>query len=291
MTILIAGSAGQVGSELRRRSWPSGLEPVALDADRLDITDAAAIADVMAEHSPKVVINAAAYTAVDRAETEREAAFAVNRDGPRLLAEACATTDVPLIHISTDYVFDGSKTSAYVEDDPIAPLGVYGKSKAAGEEVVRAILPAHVILRTAWVYSPFGNNFVKTMLRLAGERDLLRVVDDQHGCPTAASDIAAAIAVIADGVVAGRRDGFGTFHYCGGGATTWCGFARAVMAGRGRRGLSQPAVDGIATHEYPTPAQRPTNSVLDCERIARVWGIEQRPWWESLDEVLAELLD
>src|SRR3954468_19088888 len=197
MKLLVLGAGGQVGHELRRHSWPADTVLTALDRGGLNIARRAAVVAAIAGERPDIVVNAAAYTAVDRAETERDAAWAANCDGPAHIAAACRDVGIPLIHISTDYVFDGSKSGPYREDDPVDPLGVYGASKEAGEREVRAALREHVILRTAWVYSAHGHNFVKTMLRLAAERPVLRVVADQTGAPTSAADIAAAIARIA----------------------------------------------------------------------------------------------
>ncbi|MGQ3031182.1 MAG: dTDP-4-dehydrorhamnose reductase, partial [Ferrovibrionaceae bacterium] len=241
---------------------------------------------VVAAMKPGVVVNAAAYTAVDKAESDADQAFLVNRDGPAALARAAAAVGAPLIHVSTDYVFDGTKDGAYTEDDPVAPVSVYGRSKEAGERAVREAAERHVILRTAWVYSPFGNNFVKTMLRLGAEREELRVVADQRGCPTAAADIAAAIVRLA-----GADHGWGTYHYSGAGPTTWHGFAEAIFAGAAARGAKVPArVTAIGTADYPTPAVRPANSVLDCSRIDRVHGIVARNWREALEDCLDALI-
>ena len=206
------------------------------------------------------------------------------------MAEACARIGAALIHLSTDYVFDGAKAGAYREDDPIHPLSVYGASKAAGEAAVRERLDRAVILRTSWVYAPIGRNFVRTMLRLGAARDRIGVVDDQRGCPTSAADIARAIATIAQALLTGHVDGFGTFHFCGGGDTTWYGFARAIFAGAAARGLkTPPTVTPIATADYPTPALRPRNSVLDCGRIGRIHHIVPRPWPAALAECLDEI--
>jgi dTDP-4-dehydrorhamnose reductase len=234
------------------------------------------------------MINAAAYTAVDRAETERDIAWACNCTGPANIAVACQEAAIPLIHLSTDYVFDGSKIGAYREDDPVKPLGVYGESKEAGDRAVRAALPQHVILRTAWVYSAHGHNFVKTMLRLAGERPVLRVVADQIGSPTSAADIAAAIAAIAQQLNAGNTS-WGTYHFAGGGAVTWHGFAEAIFELAAPRRGQPPLVEAIATADYPTPVRRPANSVLDCRRIGEVFGIVPGPWRKALAEVIGEL--
>ncbi len=289
MKLLVLGANGQVGFELRRAALPAGMTMTALDRAGLDIARREDVFAAVARERPDLVINAAAYTAVDRAETETEAAFAANAAAPGHIAAACAGAGIPLLHLSTDYVFDGSKPEPYREDDPVDPLGVYGKSKEAGERAVRAALARHVILRTAWVYGVHGNNFVKTILRLAAERPELRVVADQHGAPTAAADIAAALVAIAGRIGAGRGD-WGTFHFTGAGATTWHGFAEAIVALAAPHTGKRPPVAAIATADYPTPARRPANSVLDCSRIAAAYGIVARPWRTALAEVVAELL-
>ncbi len=288
--ILITGANGQVGWEVARRA--KGVSLRTLTRAELDVSQRDAVLATVAAAKPKVVINAAAYTAVDKAESEREAAFAINRDGPAYLAEACAKNGAALIHISTDYVFDGTKPGAYLETDTTAPLGIYGASKLSGEEAVRAVLRNHVILRTAWVHGIHGHNFVNTMLRLARERDTLRVVDDQHGCPTFAGDLADAILAIARRTVTGTAplDGYGTFHCVGTGETTWCGFARKIVAEAAPIIRKQPTVEAIATADYPTPAKRPANSVLDCTKLARVYGVTMRPWEDGLAEMLAATL-
>lgn len=287
--VLVAGAGGQVGWEVARRAAASsGLSCRSFDRAGLDITDPDAVRRMVADARPAVVVNAAAYTAVDRAESDQATAFAVNRDGAGHLAAACEAHGSALIHLSTDYVFDGSKAQAYTEDDPVAPLGVYGASKLAGEEAVRRLCRRHVILRTAWVYGVHGNNFVKTMLRLGGERDTLRVVDDQHGCPTFAGDLADAIVMLATRVRAGVEsdEGWGTFHCVNGGSTTWCRFARKVFALAAPAFARLPSVEPIATADYPTPARRPANSVLDCSRLARVHAIALRPWPDALAEMV-----
>jgi dTDP-4-dehydrorhamnose reductase len=225
---------------------------------------------------------------VDQAESEPERAFAVNAEGPRHLARACAAHRLPLIHISTDYVFDGTKAQGYVEDDPVAPLSVYGASKEAGERAIREELPAHVILRTAWVYSSHHRNFVLTMLQFAAKQDTLRVVGDQHGSPTSAGDLAEAILT-----VAGRLDGspgqYGTFHFAGAGVTNWSGFAQAVMELCLPAGGIAPAIVPISTAELPRPAKRPANSVLLCGKIGQTFQITPRSWREALADVGREL--
>ncbi|MBK1664094.1 dTDP-4-dehydrorhamnose reductase [Rhodospirillum rubrum] len=292
--VLILGT-GQVGSELVAAKWPSGLVPVVRDRKRIDLSNQGSVSAGVADQPWAFVINAAAYTAVDKAETDPEAAFAVNRDGPRWLAEACARAHIPLLHLSTDYVFDGQKQEPYRETDPVAPLGIYGASKEAGEAALRAVWERHIILRTAWVFSAHGHNFVKTMLRLGRERDELRVVADQYGCPTAASDIATSIIDIVRQLTddkprgGGQREGWGTYHFVGAGPTTWYGLADAVMAGLAKQEGRRPVVLPITTAQYPTPARRPVNSVLDCTQIEAVFGIRPRSWREGLDEVLQTL--
>jgi dTDP-4-dehydrorhamnose reductase len=289
--ILVTGADGQLGSELLRRASRHDVTATGLTRAELDITDAQAVQRQVLQSGAKVIVNAAAYTAVDKAESERERAYAVNRDGVAHLAAACAAADIPLIHVSTDYVFDGTKTTPYGEDDPVHPVSVYGASKEAGEQALRSTLARHIILRTAWVYSPFGNNFVKTMLRLARERDSLKVVADQHGCPTAAGDIADAILQIVRRIGTGEDIPWGTYHYCGLGSTTWHGFAEAIVQlASPALGRSVPVIP-ITTAEYPTPARRPANSELDCTRLRERFDIQPRPWRESLVEVVTELLE
>jgi len=289
MRLLIFGGGGQLGRELSREAARAGLEATSLEHGQVSITDAPLVAETIAASGADFVVNAAAYTAVDRAESESERAFAVNRDGPQHLAAACAQRGVPLLHVSTDYVFDGSKPNAYTEDDAIHPLGVYGSSKAAGEAEVRAALREHFILRTSWVFSAFGNNFVKTMLRLARERDELRVVADQRGRPTATRDLASAILEVVRHYRSGGRE-FGTFHYASAGATTWHEFASAIVQLQSPLTGRAPRVVPITTADYPTPARRPANSVLDTSRFERVFAHQPRPWSVGLAEVVEELL-
>jgi dTDP-4-dehydrorhamnose reductase len=289
--ILVFGAAGQVGCELVGLSWPDGLRAVGFDRAATDITDADAVARAFAEVHPALVVNAAAYTGVDKAEQEAPRALAVNRDGANNLAAACAQRNLPLIHLSTDYVFDGTKASAYVEDDPVAPLGVYGASKQAGEAVIRDALTRHVILRTAWVFGVHGSNFVKTMLRLGAERSELRIVADQQGCPTEAADIARAVARIAATLLgAPGPQHFGTFHYAGQPPTSWHGFAQAIFRRVAATGRPAPALSAITTADYPTPARRPANSVLDSGKLARIYGIAPCDWQGALDRVLGALI-
>ena len=293
--MLVTGAGGQVATELVAESGALGFSIMALSRSQLDITDADAIAQAIATHRPGIVVNAAAYTVVDKAESEPELANAVNARGPGLLGAACDAAGIPLFHISTDYVFDGSATRAWQEDDPVNPLGVYGRSKAEGEALLRRATQRHIILRTAWIFGAQGNNFVKTMLRLAGERDRLSVVDDQSGNPTSATDVARVLLQLAssciDQMKAGEDPYWGTYHFCNAGVTSWCGFARAIMEGSSRRGGPSVPITPIATAEYPTPAKRPANSALDCGKLKTVFGIVPRPWEEALGDVLDRLLE
>jgi dTDP-4-dehydrorhamnose reductase len=290
MKLLVLGARGQVGRELCRLGWPAGYTVAGFDRDRVDITERDAVIAAVARNRADIVINAAAYTAVDRAESEPEAAWAGNCTGPGYLAAACAEAGIPLVHISTDYVFDGTKRSPYREDDPVAPLGVYGQSKEAGDRAVREALHEHVILRTAWVYSAHGHNFMKTMLRLASERPSLRVVADQTGSPTSAADIAAAIAAVVRQVAAGNRR-WGTYNFAGDGAVTWHGFAEAIFELAAPWRGAPPRVEAITTADYPTPVHRPANSVLDCTKIGEAFGIRPRPWREALADVVREIYE
>ena len=289
-TVLVFGAGGQVGRELMQRSAPAGFAAVGLTHAQANIADREAVAVAVRQYKPAIIVNAAAYTAVDKAESEAERTFAVNEGGPRHLALAAADTGAVLVHLSTDYVFDGGKTDSYVEDDPVAPASVYGRSKEAGERVVRATMPRHLILRSAWIYAAEGVNFLKTMVRLAGERDLVRVVADQHGTPTSAADLAEAILMMLPKLL-DKDAGFGTFHLTNGGRTTWHGFAQEIFAGLARHGSRVPRLEAIATADYPTPARRPAMSVLDCSKIAGAYGIQLRPWQQAvgatLDQVLA----
>ncbi len=286
--MLIFGAAGQVGRELVALAAARGVPAIGVTRADADIVDADAVKALIVRHQPRLVVNAAAYTAVDKAESEPEAAARGNIEGPCVLAAATAAAGVPIVHLSTDYVFDGSKPGAYTEDDPIAPLGVYGRTKAEGEEAVRAANPRHAILRTAWVYGIHGNNFLKTMMRLAAERDRLRVVGDQHGCPTATADIAEAI-LAADATLARDPNLAGTFHFAGTGATSWHGFAEAIVAAQAAHTGKRPPVDAIATSDYPTPAARPANSMLDSSRFAETFGYRAQPWQARTAEVVAAL--
>jgi dTDP-4-dehydrorhamnose reductase len=278
--LLLFGAHGQIGRDLCRAARPPGLQLLPLGRGEVDITEEGAVAAAIAEAAPDLVVNLAAYTAVDRAESEPERAFAVNSGGAKGVAEACRRFGAPLIHLSTDYVFDGTKAGAYLEDDPARPLGVYGASKEAGEEAIRAALSEHVILRTAWVFGAFGANFVKTVLRLARGDKPLRIVGDQIGCPTPAAAIAAALTAIARRIGEGRGV-WGTFHFAGSPPVSWHGFAEAILD------LAAPALG----RRPPVEARRPGNSVLDCGKIAAAYSLKPPSWRGGLAAVIGELFD
>jgi dTDP-4-dehydrorhamnose reductase len=288
MRLLVAGSSGQLARALVERSRRlAGVTVTALGRPQLDLLDPVSITRALESTRPDVVINAAAYTAVDKAESDTVAAFALNRDGAGALAAAAGAASRPIIHISTDYVFDGSKSGAYVEQDATNPLGVYGRSKLEGEAAVAAANARHVILRTAWVYDAQGHNFLKTMLRLARERPELRVVADQHGNPTYAPHLADAILAIAAKIGSGKP--WGIYHATAAGETTWHGFASAIIAAAKPLGVPHVPVLPITTADYPTPARRPANSCLDCGKLQRAFGLRFPPWQQGLAECLGEL--
>lgn len=277
--ILVFGTTGQVATELRR------LAPVrALGREAVDLANPGACAAAFRAHRPTVVINAAAYTAVDRAEAEEELATTINGAAPTAMAEACAALGIPLVHISTDYVFDGAGTRPFAPQDATAPQNAYGRSKLPGEQGIRASGAPHAILRTSWVFSAHGSNFVKTMLSLSESRAELRVVDDQIGGPTPARGIATACLEIARQLQADPGKS-GTYHFSGAPDVSWCDFARAIFAATGRK----TRVQGIATSEYPTPAVRPLNSKLDCSTTATTFNIPRPDWRAGLADTLQEL--
>jgi dTDP-4-dehydrorhamnose reductase len=288
MKVVVFGATGQLGRELARIAWPEGYNIRFLDRAAADFAEPAIVSEHIRSAKPDVVINAAAYTAVDLAESHEREAYAANANAPAQIALACSEIGAGLIHISTDYVFDGTKTSPYVENDPIAPLGVYGQSKAAGEALIRNECPRHFILRTAWVYSPFGKNFVKTMMNLAVTKKEVRVVDDQIGSPTSAGDLASAIAHLVPHLQDGQAV-WGTYHVTGDGEATWFEFAEAIFEDLGRRGFERPNCIPIPTREYPTPAKRPANSRLNNDKFAGRFGKRLPHWRSSLARVLDEL--
>lgn len=287
--ILLTGGGGQVGTEVRRLA-PADWRIAAPGRDTLDMSDPASIAAAVGSQPWNAIINTAAYTAVDKAESDVVAAWKVNALGPAALAAALAGAATPLVHLSTDYVFDGQKDGAYVESDPVAPMSVYGASKEGGEQAVRTAHPRHVILRTAWVVSPHGGNFVKTMLRLARERPGLRVVDDQYGCPTSATDIAQAVIVIVNRLMQDADAPTGTYHFVNGGEASWCAFAKSIFAAAALQGWPSPTVEAISTADYPTPARRPANSRLSTSKLHADFGVSPRPWRVATEEVVAALV-
>ena len=289
MSILVTGGNGQVGWEVRRRGAARGCRIIGLDHAGLDITDREAVLRAVKKNAPDLVINGAAYTEVDRAEEEPDLALAVNRNGPAWLADACAARHIPLIHLSTDYVFDGRADRPYRETAPVAPLGVYALSKAAGEEEVRARLREHLIVRTSWVYGSHGRNFVKTMLRLGQEQETLRVVNDQWGCPTFAGDLAGALLTMAEKIKAGRADCWGTYHCCGATAVTWHEFATLIFALAGKKHpVKVKNIMPISSAAYATRTPRPHYSVLNCGKLERTFGIRLPELPDSLTAFLAE---
>jgi dTDP-4-dehydrorhamnose reductase len=293
MRIAVTGRAGQVASCLTERGQAAGHDVLTVGRPGFDLgsTDREAMVAQFGAVRPDVIVSAAAYTAVDRAEDEPEAAFAVNAEGAGRLAEAAAMVGVPLIHLSTDYVFDGSGSRGWREDDPTGPQGIYGASKLAGEQAVLAAQADCAILRTAWVYSPFGANFVKTMLRLAETRGEIAVVADQIGNPTSAFDIADGVLAVAANLLSRPDPALrGVFHMAGAGETSWAGLAEAIFAESARRSGPSTAVRHIPTAEYPTPASRPLNSRLDCSRLAQAHGLALPAWQASLPEVIDRLL-
>jgi dTDP-4-dehydrorhamnose reductase len=289
MAILILGADSQVARELAVRAATEGVALSAVRRTEVDIADRTAVQAAIARAAPGLVVNAAAYTDVDRAETEVEQAFRANAIGPAVVARSCAEADVPLVHLSTDYVFDGRKDGPYTEDDPVAPLSVYGRSKAEGEAAVRGALRRHVILRTSWVYGTYGSNFLKTILRLAQERDELSIVADQRGCPTATADLADAMLAVA-ARVGQKAAPWGTYHFVGRGETTWYGFATEIVAAQAGLTGRRPRVVPVTTSEYPRLAQRPANSVLDPSRFHRTFGLRAAHWRERTRTVVAALL-
>ncbi|MEE4454258.1 dTDP-4-dehydrorhamnose reductase [Novosphingobium resinovorum] len=291
MKIAVTGKTGQVVTSLMERGAAAGHEIVALGRPELDLADPGSVLRALQAAAPDVIVSAAAYTAVDRAEGESELAHAVNGAGACAVAQAAKTLGAPLVHVSTDYVFDGALGRPYVETDATGPSGIYGASKLAGEEAVLAVHGDNsAVLRVAWVYSPFGGNFVKTMLRLAGDRDSVSVVADQVGNPTSALDIADGILAVAANLVADPDPVLrGVFHMTARGEASWADFAQAIFAASAANGGPSAVVTPITTAEYPTPARRPANSRLDCARIERTHGVVLPEWRGALETVVARL--
>ncbi len=290
MKLLVIGRSGQVAQALGAFDGEGRQQIITLGRPEIDLTVPETVHNGIRVNQPDVVINAGAYTAVDQAETERDSAFAINDLGAGVVAEACTHFDVPLIHISTDYVFDGSKKMPYREADPVAPLGVYGQSKYAGEQRVRTLCPHHVILRTAWVFSPYGKNFVKTMLQLARNRDEVSVVNDQVGSPTYAPHLAGAIIEVSCQI---HSDGdgapWGTYHAAGSGEASWFDVAQKTFAVSETLGGVTAEVISIPSSDYPTPAKRPANSRLDCENLKQNFAITMANWERGVEDCVRHL--
>lgn len=287
--ILLTGVSGQVGHALQQAFAKHEIAINAFDRAHLDLTDVAAIRHTVQKYQPDLIIHPAAYTAVDKAESEPELAYAINAIAPQVLAEEAIKCNARLLHFSTDYVYAGNKQGAYVESDPTQPLSVYGKSKLAGEDAIRASGVQHLIFRTSWVYGAYGKNFMNTILRLAVEREELRIVADQYGAPTSSNSIADAIL----DVLETWSTQSGTYHLVNAGVTTWHGFAQAIIEGYGKLGLSPrlkislPNIHAITTQDYPTPAIRPANSLLNCAKLAQDFGVTLPDWHQALASELA----
>jgi dTDP-4-dehydrorhamnose reductase len=289
MRILVAGGQGQVGSALAALGAERGLDLVALGRPELDITDSASIATAFDKHQPGLLINAAAYTAVDKAESESELAYAINDTATALLADACASADIPMLHLSTDYVFDGSKEGLYTETDTVNPLTVYAKSKEAGERALQARVERHIILRTSWVFGIKGNNFVKAMVRLAKSRERLMVVADQFGGPSSARGIASVLLAIAAQCETARDVQWGTYHYCQKPYVSWHQFAQVIIERATEMGVVDHLVEvaPITSSEFPTPVTRPANSRLDTSALMAAFDLEDSDWSVDVDSVIA----
>ncbi len=288
MKALILGSSGQVAHALIESA--GAIDAIALGRPDIDLADPESVTTAITSHCPDIVINAAAYTAVDKAESEPDAAFALNRDGPAAAAKAAHAVGAAFLHLSTDFVFDGTKAGPYLEDDATGPTGVYGQSKLEGEQAVAAAHPQAVTVRLSWVYAAHGANFAKTMLRLAADRDEIGVVHDQRGRPTAAEDIAPALWTLATGLVEKGQSPHRLYHLGPQGEASWAEFASAIMAASKAAGGPSAAIKRITTADYPTPAKRPANSVLDCTRIEQDWGIRLPAWEESCEHVVREIV-
>lgn len=290
--IIVTGCEGQVvRSILERGNNRSDLEFIALGRPQLDLFEITRITETLMAAKPDAIVSAAAYTAVDRAESDVDAAFRINGEAPREIADVASRMGIPVVHLSTDYVFDGTKSGPYLETDPVCPLGVYGASKLFGEQAVAETTDNHAVLRTAWVYSPFGNNFLITMLRLARERTEVSVVDDQIGNPTSALDIAdGVISVLQNLLTSDAPELRGTFHMTGSGTASWADFANHIFRAAASLGAPSASVKRISTDEYPTPAKRPGNSQLSCERLANIHGVRLPQWQDSVVSVVNRLI-
>jgi dTDP-4-dehydrorhamnose reductase len=287
--VLILGSTGQLGRELSRAAWPDDIEPVFLDRQAADFGAPETLGAIVSRQEPDAVVIAAAYTNVDKAEVEEELAMRINAEAPAAIARAAAERSIPMVYVSTDYVFDGTKTTPYEEADPVNPLNAYGRTKLAGEEAVRAANPRHLILRTSWVYSAHGANFLLSMLRLAKEHAEVTIVADQHGCPTAAGDLADAIVRTMPRLLRDEAR-WGTYHLAGGSETTWHGFAESIFRQLTARGITRPSNKAITTSEFPRPAQRPANGRLSSAAFLAEFGIALPGFETAVPRVLDEAL-
>ena len=283
---LLTGVSGQVGGSIAELSNAFGYDWLYPTRTDMDLSEPSSMISALSAYRPDGVINCAAYTAVDKAESEPDLAYAVNAMAPKFLAEECAKFGIPIIHISTDYVFDGRKSEPYVEDDPVGPLGVYGASKERGETAIRSSGAQHAIIRTAWLLNSTGSNFLTTMLRLGEERDELRIVSDQLGCPTSVKDLASALILIADRLA----NKSGTWHFVNSGSATWYELAAHIFRQVGQHNGHVPMLTPISTSEYPTAAQRPANSMLSTEKLALDFGIQPRNWRDAVDGILSQIL-
>ena len=288
---MVFGAGGQLGCEIMAMTRALDLEAIGVTHKDADVTSFETVARALERSRPRLVVNAAAYTAVDRAEAEPDIAEAVNAVGAKNVARAAAMVGVPMVHLSTDYVFNGTKRGPYLESDMAAPLGVYGLTKLKGETLVQAANKDAIIVRTAWVYSRYGSNFLKTILRLAATHDRLRIVADQHGCPTSTMDIAEAVLAIDNALREKKRSSHRLFHFVGSGSTTWHGFAKAIVEYQAKWTQRRPRVDPIATSDYPTAAQRPANSQLDATLFEQTFGYRARPWQERVKQAIDSLLE
>lgn len=288
--ILLTGGTGQVGMAISEAAARYAFDVSMPARDVLDLTKVDEIVSAVDSGDWSIIINCAAYTAVDKAQSEAALANAINRIAPGIFASEAARRGIPIIHLSTDYVFDGTKAAPYMEDDPVYPLGVYGASKEAGEAAVRAYNNVHAIIRTAWVLSAGSRNFIDTMLRLAEERDEVGVVSDQIGCPTSATDIAEAVLHIARQMTSGNTAQAGTWHFVNSGSASWHDLAAFIFARAGAAGHKVPQLRAIKTSDYPTPARRPSNSQLDTARITKDFGISPRHWHEAIGDILDKRL-
>jgi len=292
MKIVLFGAGGQLGRTFTVVTQSQEIKVSSYPRDKADITNRKIIFSILERENPDYVVNAAAYTAVDKAEAEQERAFLINEVGVKNIAEACKKYNATLIHISTDYMFDGENSAAYIENDKPNPINVYGLSKWKGEEAVRQALDQHIILRVSWVFGLYGNNFVKTMLKLGSEREALNIVSDQIGCPTSTENISNVILEIIDHLETKSNKPFGTYHYCDSPVTNWHAFAKKIFSEAEKyQPLKIKQVNAIKTVDYPTPAKRPMNSQLNCELIKSTFDIEQRSWEKSLNKLVKELIE